>query len=287
MTIEQTLQRLQATKARYVPLADLKTDEALQPREARLVPYREKDRVANRSEEHIGRMLSHLKPSGDIQLEPLLVADIDGRLLVVDGHHRLKAYQRAQRESAPARVMPMDRLRAVLVSKLVNCADRALEMHPEQQRDAAWQYIAVVTRQGTIDLPEGESLRTIAGRFCVSKDTIANMLRRIPKVRPNGFPPEKCDPGTGFPRWKVVREWRKQDEGSELNDQSMNAEHWTQREAMRVARKLGSLETSTTPDAWKLALRMYAEEAKLEARNQDTLGFLAEIAEPDLAIEDF
>jgi hypothetical protein len=89
-------------------------------------------------------MLLALKASHDVQLEPLLVAEIEGRLGVVDGHHRLKAYRRAQRETIPAPVMPMNRQQAVLVSKLLNCADRALEMHPEQRRDVAWQYLVVV-----------------------------------------------------------------------------------------------------------------------------------------------
>lgn len=284
MTIEQALQRLQAAKVRHVPLAELKTDEALQPRDSRMIPYREKDRIKGRSEEHIGRMLCRLKPSSDIQLEPLLVAEIGGQLLVVDGHHRLAAYQRAQRETVPVRVMPMDHQQAVLISKLVNCSDKALEMHREQQRDAAWQYLNAVTRQGTEPLPEGESLRTVAGRFGTSKDTIANMVRKLRLVNPKGFPAEKCDPGTGFPRWKVVRDWRQWDD-DEIIRAPMNAEQWTQQEAERVARKLGTLETITTPAAWKLALHMYAQEAKLEARNEDTLEFLAEIAEP--VVEDY
>ena len=169
MTIEQALQRLQAAKVRYVPLAELKTDEALQPRDSRMVPYREKERVKNRGEEHIGRMLCRLKPSADIHLEPLLVAEIGKQLLVVDGHHRLMAYKRAQRETIPVRVMPMDYQQAVMVSKLVNCSDRALEMHPEQQRDAAWQYLAAITRCGTTKLPKGESSATGSGSSATAK----------------------------------------------------------------------------------------------------------------------
>jgi ParB-like chromosome segregation protein Spo0J len=220
-----------------------------------------------------------LEAAHGVQLEPLLVAQIGSALFVVDGHHRLKAYRQAGRESAPARVMPLDRRGAVLVSKLVNCEARALEMHPEQRRDAAWQYVAHLTRQGVDDLPSGESLRTVAGRFGISKDTVSNMLRKLPKVNPKAYPAEQCDSGTGFPRWKVVRDWRKQNEEDDLGGQPMNREQWTRREAERVAKRLGMLESGTTAEAWKLALMMYAAEAKLEAANDDTRTFLAEIAE--------
>lgn len=279
MTGEQALQRLQAAEVQHVSLTTLRTDETLQPRDARMVPLRDRGRVEVRSTEHMGTMRLALEAAQSVQLEPLLVAEIDCALFVVDGHHRLKAYRQAGRETVPARVMHMDHRMAVLVSKLVNCGARALEMHPEQRRDAAWQYVAHLTRQGADELPSGESLRTIAGHFGISKDTVANMLRKLPEVNVEAYPTEQCDSGTGFPRWKAVRDWRKQNEDDNLSGQPMNPERWTQREAERVAKKLGMLESGTTAEAWKLALMMYAAEAKLEAANDDTQTFLAEIAE--------
>src|SRR3546814_11093632 len=115
-------------------------------------------------------------------------------LFVGDGHHRLKAYRRAQRETIPARVYPMDRRMAVLVSKLVNCDERALEMHAEQRRDAAWQYLAAVTRQGKAGMPEGDSCRTVAGRFGISAPTVPRMVRKLPPTAPQNFNPETHDP---------------------------------------------------------------------------------------------
>lgn len=279
VTGEQALQRLQAAEVQHVPLTTLQTDETLQPRDARMVPLRDRGRVEVRSTEHVGTMRLVLEAAHSIQLEPLLVAKFDRALFVVDGHHRLKAYRQAGRDKVPARVMHMDRRMAVLVSKLVNCGSRALEMHPEQRRDAAWQYVAHLTRQGANELPSGESLRTIAGHFGISKDTVSNMLRKLPKVNPKAYPIEQCDSGTGFPRWKAVRDWRKQNEDDDQGEQPMSLERWTQREAERVAKKLGMLESGTTAEAWKLALMMYAAEAKLEAANDDTRTFLAEISE--------
>jgi len=278
VTIEQTLQRLQAAEVRMVPVGDLQTDAALQPRQDRLVPFREKQRVESRSEEHVGALLLALRASAEVQLVPLLAAEIAGSLYVVDGHHRLKAYQKAPRETVPVRVMPMDYRRAVLVSKLVNCSDRALELHPEQKRDAAWQYLAAVTRRGATDLPAGESVRTVAGRFGIGKNTVGRMLHKLPEVNPKEWNPEALDPGTGFPRWRYVRE-----AGAGWQDMQtkMTPEQLMQHEAEKLARKIGALIDKAHPEATRRALEILANEAKLAAGNADTLALLAEVADPD------
>jgi hypothetical protein len=277
MTIEQTLQRLQVAEVRHVPLTSLKTDEALQPRDHRMVPFREKDRVQNRSEEHIGGFLLVLNTSNDIHLAPLLVADIDGQLLVVDGHHRLRAYQRAQRQTVPVRITPMDHQRAVLISKLVNCSGRALEMHPEQKRDAAWQYLATVTHRGSTGLPKGESTRTVAGRFVVGVATVHRMLRKLRDVNPKDWSPAALDPGTNFPRWRYVR-----DAGTGWQDmrENMTSEQHTQHEAEKLARKIGALmDKASSQEVVRLAMTILEVERKLDAANQDTRDFAEETAE--------
>lgn len=277
MTVEQTLQRLQAAEVRRVAITELQTDDSLQPRELRAVPFARQRSVETRGEEHIGTLRLSLEAANSVELEPLLVAEIDGGLFVVDGHHRLKAYQRAQREIVPVRVVPMEHRRAVMVSKLVNCEARALEMHPEQRKDAAWQYLAHVTCQGAVGLPAGESLRTVAGRFGVGYGTAQRMLRRLPKVNPKEYPEAAHDPGTGFPRWRHVREagagWRDM-------ESKMTPEQITRREAEKAARKLGDLIDKTSPEGWRLALEILVSEGRQKARIAEDREFLAEIAEP-------
>lgn len=276
MTVEQTLQRLKAAEVRTLLLTALKTDEALQPRVARMVPFRDQGRVESRSEEHIGNMRLALEAPQSIQLEPVLVAEVDGSLFVVDGHHRLKAYRRAQRETIQARVCRMDYQQAVLASKLVNCADRALEMHPEQRRDAAWQYLAVVTRRGALGLPAGESIRSIVGRFGIGYGTVQRMLCKVPEVNPKDWNSEALDTGTGFPRWRYVREagagWREMKE-------KMDVDQITQHEAEKLARKIGALMEKATPAAVQRAVQMLGIEAHLDAVTEDTRDFAAVTSE--------
>ena len=276
MTVEQALQQLQTAEVQTLPLSALKTDESLQPRVARMVPFKDQGRVESRSEEHIGTMRLALEAAHNVQLEPLLVAEVDGSLFVVDGHHRLKAYRMAQRETIPVRVCPMERAQAVLASKLVNCTDRALEMHPEQRRDAAWQYLAVVTRRGAVGLPAGQSLRTIVGRFGIGYGTAQRMSRKLPEVNPKDWSSEALDTGTGFPRWRYVREagagWHEMKE-------KMDVEQITQHEAEKLARKIGALMEKATPAAVRLAVQMLGIEAQLEAVNEDAHDFNAATAE--------
>lgn len=276
MTIQQALERLKAAEVRMVNVVDLRTDEALQPRDGRMVPFAKQTGVARRTEEHIGTMRLALEAAQTIQLEPVLLADMDGELFVVDGHHRLKAYHRAQRETIPARVLPLERPTAVMVSKLVNCDARALEMHAEQKRDAAWQYLAAVTRRAAECLPAGKSLRAIAGRFGVSRDTIDRMKRQLPTVNPTDWSKEAYDPGTGFPRWRYVRESKG---GWHDMQKEMDVEQLTQREAEKLAKKIGSLIDKATPEAARRAMRMLEIEDQLEAVNPDRLTFEAETAE--------
>jgi hypothetical protein len=197
-------------------------------------------------------------------------------LFVVDGHHRLKAYRRAQRDTIPARVCPMDRRMAVLVSKLVNCSGRALEMHPEQKLDAAWQSLAALTGRGVIGLPEGESCRSIGGRFGIGHVTVHRMLRRLPEVNPGEWPPAALDEGTGFPRWRYVRE---AGAGFPTMKELMDVEQITQHEAEKLAKRMGALMEKASPEAVKRAIRMLGIEAELEATNQDRQDFIEATSE--------
>jgi hypothetical protein len=267
---------LRAAEVQQLPLASLQTDDTFQPREGRMVPFRDQARVEKRSEEHVGVMRLALEAAHNVQLEPVLVAEIGGALFVVDGHHRLTAYRRAQRETIPARVYPMDRQRAVLVSKLVNCDARALEMHAEQRRDAAWQYLAAVTRRGAGGMPEGESLNAIAGRFGVGRATVQRMVHALPKVNLSEWNSAAHDPGTGWPRWRYVRENKG---GWQDMKEEMDMEQITQHEAEKLAKKIGALMEKATPEAVRRAVRMLGIEAQMEATNDDARDFTTETAE--------
>lgn len=191
-----------------VDIGKLEEEQELQPRVLRVIPFRDKTTYKTNSAKLIGELEGALRASRSAQLTPLLVAEVDGRFLVVDGHHRLAAYRRAKRKKVPVRVSIMSMRTAIQLSKLANCGQATLQVHNEQKREAAWQWLAHVTDRGAHPyLPNGVTFRDVAGYFGagVSKSTVQSMLRAVPLVQLSEFREEACDPGTGWPRWKYVR----------------------------------------------------------------------------------
>lgn len=255
---ERALTEVRQADARELPLASIHTEAAIQPRVLELVPLRQQYRETERSKAHIGAMRLALEASPLVQLEPILAADIDGRLVVVDGHHRLEAYRLAKRQTVPARVHPMTRKGAALAACLANLSARAMEEHVEQRREAAWQYLAEVTCRGRVKLSAGESLRTIAGRTGVSKDTVGRMLERMTDVDPAHYKRTEVHPITTFPRWKFVCEHHRKpyrpEEDDDMND-------LTTREAVKLAAEIGKLLEDVAPVVQQRMWRMLAREA--------------------------
>ncbi|WP_369930051.1 DNA-binding protein [Xanthomonas sp. NCPPB 2632] len=260
-----------------VAVGSLKTDEILQPREGRMVPYREQGTVAARSDAHVGTMRLALEAGAAVELEPLLAAEVGNELLIVDGHHRLKAYSLARRAMVPVRTAKMSLHAAVILSKLANTDARAMEMHPQQRLDAAWQYLAHITERGRLRLPPGESLRAVSGRFGIGRGTVARMVEKLPSVSPSAFAPAANDLGTGFPRWRYVRE---HGAGWLEMEHKMTAGAIATRDAERLARKLGKLISDVRPDVLTAALRLLSAETALK-NDRDTAELMAAAMDVD------
>lgn|SRR6185312_14518894 len=266
--IAETLQQLETVEARLLPLKQLSAHPAFQPRNERIVPLRHRAQVEQRSSAQVDSLRLRLESSQLEQLDPIWAIKIstsgnpevpDG-LYVVDGHHRLTAYRLAKRKSIPVCACSSDYRTAVLISKRVNCTHRALEMHPEQKRDAAWQYLAAVTQQGAIELRElsgGEALRSVGSRFGVSKNTIASMLKHLKDVDVSEYNSSAIDPGTGFPRWRCVREHKSP--WKQMLDASDEVER-TQYKAVKLARAVIALRNEYSHEERLLAFGMLKAE---------------------------
>lgn len=278
MRYDQTLERFKSAPIQLIPITSLQTSKALQPREPRLVPFRDKGRSEDNSEQHIATLRLLLDGSQEIQLDPILVADITEHppatvsgLHLVDGHHRLRAYSQAGRQLIPAHVLATDYRTAVLVSKLANCTGRSLAMHREQCRDAAWQYLADVTQQGATGLPDGDSLRLVGARFGISKNTVDSMLKHLPKIERKDFHSMALDPGTGWPRWRHVREVK---QGWRLSLPSSPEEQFD-RDAENVARQIIKIVDASSPATRARALQMLANDEVLASDQIGSVDFLS------------
>jgi ParB-like chromosome segregation protein Spo0J len=258
--LKHTLAHWMERPATLIPLERIETDEAMQPRSSEAVPAKYRRRLDEMSDLHIARMREDLAAFAGKETEPLLVVECGGRLLLVDGHHRLSAYRLAGRNSVPARLMPLSRPEAVMVSKLVNCDGVKLPLHPDQARDAAWQYLAHVTTYSRMPIPTGLSLRGIAATFGVSKSTVARMAAKVPEVNPKDYADVAKDPGTDWPRWRYVR-------GNAWRDSTADIpiEKCQRARAERVAEKFAAIMDSEGPQIARMAVEILLTQRKDEA----------------------
>jgi len=258
--LKHTLAHWRERPATLIPLERIETDEAMQPRSSDVVPAKYRRRLDEMSDLHIARMREDLAAFAGKETEPLLVAECGGRLLLVDGHHRLSAYRLAGRNSVPARLMPLGRPEAVMVSKLVNCDGAKLPLHPDQARDAAWQYLAHVTSHGRIAMPNGLSLRGIGATFGISKTTVARMVAQVSEVNPKDYADEAKDPGTDWPRWRYVR-------GNAWRDSTadIRIEKRQRARAERVAEKFAAIMDNEGPQVSRMAVAILLTQRKDEA----------------------
>lgn len=283
MRFEKTLQQYKTAPSCMLATASVTTMPALQPRDLRLVPLKDKARSDESSQHHITSLRLLLEASQTTELDPLLVADVNPsnvevhkQLYVVDGHHRLQAYRLAGRRQVPAIVLPVDIRTAAFVAKLANCSGRSLPMHREQCRDAAWQYISELTQRGKTSLPEGESLRSVAARFGISKNTVSSMVSSLARVDLDDFPPSTLDAGTGWPRWRYVRQscnpWSTLIPS--LDDSPLD------RDAERVAKLIVKVVEGSSPEVRARALEMLAND-EVHAPNQlESVELLAHFSPP-------
>jgi ParB-like chromosome segregation protein Spo0J len=285
--IIEALKQLESAEAQMLSLSQLSTDAVFQPRIERIVPIRDQARVEKGSAAQIDSLRLKLESSQQEELDPIWAIEIAGSgrdkmpdgLYIVDGHHRLAAYKLAKRAAIPVCICSTDFRTAVLVSKLVNCKDRALEMHAEQKRDAAWQYLAAMTLQGAIELPKGQSQRTIAGRFGVTKNTVGRMLQRMKDVDVRDYSDVALDPGTGYPRWRWVREHNSPWKHALA---AIDGEAKTQRKAEKLARTVVALREDYSHEECMLAFEMLKAEDEHAAHQtgEGVVDLFAQIVKP-------
>jgi hypothetical protein len=178
--------------------------------------------VANR-EEHILGMATAIADSGK-PLDAILVLPVGGKFYVIDGHHRLAAYDTAKwSRDIPARAFGGTLNQARLEALRLNSRNK-LSMTKEDKQEAAWKLVK---------LQDGSSKEQIHEWTTVSTSNVGNMRRVLKKLQglERG---EDAIPIADLTWRRALREdWATVEGGKEWE-----ADEWKEREANKIVEAL-------------------------------------------------
>lgn len=275
--MDQLLARWRSVAPVVVPVGSLKTDPALQPRSADCITLGLESSEKKRSEDHVHVIASRIAEQG-VDVEPILAVETPDGLHVVDGHHRLLATRAAGRRDVPVRILVLDWSEAVMASKFVNFGAEKMGMHPDQRRDAAWQWIAGETGRGVHPLPRGVSQHAIAKRFAISVGNVNTMMARLRElaIDPAGYKSDHLDPGTRWPRWRYARN---RAYGRDWTPPPLDEQ--VDREGLKLALKIAEARERFGSEVLRSASQHLRDRGDDFASLQDALEYLIELDEPD------
>ncbi len=188
------------------------------------------------SERHISDLVRAIQNAGEV--DPVTVMQIGQRVILIDGHHRIEAYQQAGRTSdIPVRYFGGTLEEAVLEAGQANSKAK-LPMTSQERHDYAWRLV----------LLGKHSKADIARASGISSSSVANM-RRVRK--------ELGDHAVEYRSWWQARE-RAQGAGNEVLDE--DREQWKEELAERFADQLArsfSTKLAHHPEVAAMALAAY------------------------------
>lgn len=230
-------------------------EEVLQPR-----GY---DDLASK-ERHIGNLMESALGETNYQLDPLVVWWSGQRWLIVDGHHRLRAYQLLREKKGikprvPVRVFHGTLKDAFLESGRLNSKDK-LPMTKDDKLNRAWQMVS---------LNRGFSKREISESCRIGSATVARMRKTL-KTLLEQYPQEEC---TELP-WRYAL---KLSQGEREIDDSWRNKQITEW-AKRLKKTFG-VKPVNQPELFWDALEVYSP--KLVRELQEYLGVVPDDFEND------
>ncbi len=173
--------------------------DGLQFRDTTAIAFARKGAAEAASRTMVSNMKMQLVTEPARELDPVLVAKVGKRLVIVDGHHRLNAYRRARRETIPCRIRKATMREALQVARVTNLDQTKLPMDGAQARKCVWQAIGEYTAKGTRGA--GCSARSIARTYGgVARTTVDTMLLRVAAM-PAGWEQLERNPISGWPTW--------------------------------------------------------------------------------------
>lgn len=159
-------------------------------------------------QQHIRSLAQLLERS--VELDPILVVRADDVWVVVDGHHRVAAYEKAGREDVPVEVFEGNLMQARVQAGRGNTRDK-LPMSKREKMEAAWS----LTRdhpfkRGPQD-GEGLSKQEVAEAAGVGTAVVGKMRRRLKELRKIGVDVQELTWGQALTYGRDRKEWTEEE----------------------------------------------------------------------------
>jgi len=270
--------------AQLLDVDAIKTHPGLQFRSIAAVPTGEQYRKSRESASHVLSLRDAATVAGK-DLEAILVAQIEGELWVVDGHHRLDAYRKLGRP-IPARVMVTDMARAAALAMVANFTNVKLPLHKDQARECAWQYMAWVTLRGKVPHAAVSSIRKTQARFpIVGRGSIERMANAVGSVKPSEYVGGDRNPLTHWPTWRAVTKRKRPEPDGPEPTRATRLEKKATKFAMVILKMQD--ENSEALSLAMAKLRDGFRDDTLGSLDEDRQAELAELEEAMSPVEDF
>lgn len=177
-------------------------------------------------------------------LTPILVLPCKDRFIVIDGHHRRKAYQLRKRKDIPAVVFSGSVREAALEAVKLN-TQATLQMDNRQRGDCAWRLV----------LLDHYTKPEIVGASGVSAAQVAIMRRTRSKLGDDAF----AVASWGKARWMAAERGEQMDDDEREDLKKRQAQDWADR-----LRKEFSTKFSDNPEIAAMALAIHAGRKRWE-----------------------
>lgn len=220
---------------------EIVTDPAYQPRAPAMI-----DRAVQRLrqqqalEEMVSQIKLYLQSSRTAETEALWLVELDNKLVLVDGHHRLQAYSETHREEVPAKVYrgKNAQLLADLACRLANVRGSRVQLHRQEIVEAFWATLGNLSRNGSRSWErlqlDGYSYRSLQAQFGgqPALGTISKMVGRLPTAR-------RCfETWKSWPTWKEIRQMLRDRYDTSKPEKEQDDEELIERLAIALAPKL-------------------------------------------------
>jgi len=182
------LQQLDDKRKLIVPtmtqLADINEDRMYQTRVDDSTPAGQKRDADIQREGIINKFISELIARAEHQTnDAVTVCEIDGKLWLIDGYHRVMCYKTAGRTMIPTKVINgCDVSDALYLASTINLQSNTINISPHQRHEITWN--ALKTMHTGKKWKKKLSARQFALQFGVASSTMDNMVKAIQKHGP-------------------------------------------------------------------------------------------------------